>query len=376
MATQAPMCISACKGPIDAASSGVAPSLRRRHVGGKYRWLGSAARQALALQNSDLDLGHIQPAGMLGRVVELNPAQHCHGRFHTEHFLEALAQMRVEVVQHQVDLAHLGISPAQHPADEGDKIDLGAPGSDLRKAPTPTGLDGDKNSAGAAPLVLVVLLGHGGGLGGQGLTRLAQQLLAFLVQTNHRLARIVGASIQIQQLVHAPTVLCGEFANAPHQLAPGFEEVFFRIRRMVSRLIAFISAWRRAASVHTATVQRCAPEGGSEQASAVTCASAPASYRLGLPGRASSWSAKSRPPSRYAVRVRQMAVRPTLRISMICCSGSLASSAARICARLNSRAICRPFERNSSTIRRSLLFKLTSVCRMPDSSEYPRYAQV
>src|SRR5229473_7710489 len=178
MATQLPICLSTRKGPIDTASSGVAASLPRRRLGGKDSLLGSTARQTLTLQNTDLDLGHIQPAGMLGRVVELDPAQHRYGRLHTEHFLEALAPMRVEVVQHQVDLAHLGVSPAQHPADEGDKIDLGASGSDLREAPLATGLDGDKDIAGTAPLVLVVLLGHGGGLCGQGLTRLAQQLLA------------------------------------------------------------------------------------------------------------------------------------------------------------------------------------------------------
>lgn len=32
-------------------------------------------------------------------------------------------------------------------------------------------------------------------------------------------------------------------------LHQGLREVFFRIRRMVSRLIVFISGWRRAASV-------------------------------------------------------------------------------------------------------------------------------
>src|SRR5580700_984453 len=374
MATELPVCISTRKCPLDAASSGVASPLPRRHLGGESRLLSSTARQALALQDTDLDLGHIQPARMLGCVMELDSAQQCRGRLHTEHFFEALAQMRVEVVQHQVNLAHVGIAAAQQPADEVDEIYLGASGSDLREAALTSGLYGHKDIAGAGPLVLVVLLGHACGLSRHRAASLAQQLLAFLVQTNHRLAWIVRASVQIQQLVHAPAVLCGELTNTPHQFSPGFEEVFFRIRRMVSRLIVFICGWRRAASVSSTTVQRCAPEGGSEQASADTCASTSASYRLGLPGRASSWSAKSKPPSRYAERVRQMAVRPTFRISMICCSGSLESSAARIWARLNSRAICRPLERNSSTVRRSRLFKLNSVCRMPDASIYPRYA--
>ena len=32
--------------------------------------------QALAAQDADLDLDHVQPAGVLGDVVELQPAQH------------------------------------------------------------------------------------------------------------------------------------------------------------------------------------------------------------------------------------------------------------------------------------------------------------
>ncbi len=53
MATQLPICLSTCKGPIDTASSGVAASLPRRHLGGKDSLLGSTARQTLTLQNTD-----------------------------------------------------------------------------------------------------------------------------------------------------------------------------------------------------------------------------------------------------------------------------------------------------------------------------------
>ncbi len=67
-------------------------------------------------------LGHIQPARMLGRVVELDPAQHGCGRLHTEHFFKARTQMRVEVVQDQVNLAYLGVAAAQQPTDEGDEV--------------------------------------------------------------------------------------------------------------------------------------------------------------------------------------------------------------------------------------------------------------
>src|SRR6266853_1943602 len=336
MVAELPIGVSTGERPLDPTSGGVAPPLPSGHLGGEGGSLGRTARQALTLQHTDFDFGHIQPARMVGRVMKFDPAQQgCRG-LHTEDLFEALAQMDVEVVQNQVNLACMRIPAAQHPADESDEVDLG----------------------------------------GQRRASLAQQLLALLVHTDHRLARIVGPSIQRQQFVHASAILGGELANAPHQFAPGFEEVFFRIRRMLSRLIVFIWEWRRAACVSSATVQRCAPGGGSEQASAVTCASASAWYVLGLPGRGSSWSAKSSPLVRYAARVRHTAVRPTLSTSMICRSGSFLSKAARMWARLNSRAICRPLDRNSSTIRRSRLFKLSSVCRMPDTPVYLRYAPV
>ncbi len=47
-----------------------------------------------------------------------------------------------------------------------------------------------------------------------------------------------------------------------------------------------------------------------KQVSTAICASASASSCFGLPGRASSCRGKSSPPCRYAVRVRQLAVRP------------------------------------------------------------------
>src|ERR1700687_4015050 len=202
MATQLSICVPTRKGPLDAASSGVTPPLPRRHLGSEGSLLGGTTRQALALQKTDLDLGPIEPARMFGCVVELDPAQQRRGCLYTEHFVEARAQMRVAVVQDPGDLAYRGIAAAQHPADEGDEIDLGAPGGDLREPTLTAGLDGDNDIAGAGPRVLVVLLGRCGGLRGQGAMSLAQQVLAFLVQTKHRLAWIVRARIQIQQLIH------------------------------------------------------------------------------------------------------------------------------------------------------------------------------
>jgi hypothetical protein len=144
-----PIRVATRKGPLDAASSSVAPSLQRRYLSGENSLVGSAARQALALQNPDLDLSDIQSAGMLGCVVELDPAQQRHSHLHAQHFFKALAHMRVEIVQHEVNLAHVRIAAAHQPADEGDEIHLSAPGGDLHEAALTTRLNGDKNIAGS-----------------------------------------------------------------------------------------------------------------------------------------------------------------------------------------------------------------------------------
>src|SRR5581483_9434875 len=310
MAAQLSICISAGERPLDTTSSCVSWPLPSRDLGSESRLLCRTARQAFALQDSDLDLRHVQPSRVRGRVVKLDPAQQCRCGFHPRHLIETLAQMRVEIVHDQVSLACMGISAAQHPAGKAHEIDLGAPSSDLRYTPLSARLDSDEDVTRTGALVFVVYLCGCSGPRGQRVTSLAEQLFALLVQGNHWLSHIVGARVQIQQVVHTPAVLCSDLADAPHQPPPGFEESFFNIRRIVYRLIVFTFGWRRAASVSSSTAQRCAPGGGPEQARALTCTSTSASYVFGLPDRASSCRAKSSPRFRYAARVRQMAVLP------------------------------------------------------------------
>lgn len=112
---------------------------------------------------------------------------------------------------------------------------------------------------------------------------------------------------------------------------------------------------------------------GAEHTSAVTCPPHPPHIASDCPaelhGTAQSPVRPAGTPS-----ARQNAERPTLETCMIRGLQSLSSSAAKICARLNSRDRCRPLERNSSTIRWNCLLRFSSVCRMPDAAMSPRYA--
>src|SRR5947208_16477474 len=61
--------------PLDLGLGRVATSLPRGNLPLQPLAIGDAPAQALALENADLDLGRVQPAGVLGREVELEPTQ-------------------------------------------------------------------------------------------------------------------------------------------------------------------------------------------------------------------------------------------------------------------------------------------------------------
>jgi hypothetical protein len=60
--------------PLDGSSLGVSVTLPRFDLGLQALPGWNTTVQALAAEDADLDLRHVQPTRMLGRVVELHPA--------------------------------------------------------------------------------------------------------------------------------------------------------------------------------------------------------------------------------------------------------------------------------------------------------------
>lgn len=145
------------------------------------------ARQAPPIEDTDLGLCHVQPTGVAASVVELDAAQGARGDLDAEDLLEAVAQVSIEDIGYQV---HLGMSFG-----------------DFGMAVSPTVLNGAENVAGSGALALVVLPQRCARFDRQGRARLAQQRLTLLVQTDHRLARIVRPAVELEQFVHTPAIL-------------------------------------------------------------------------------------------------------------------------------------------------------------------------
>ena len=273
MSTELLICILTGELSLDGSLQGVSSLLPSIDLAAQELPAVYAPVQALTAEDTDLDLRHIQPTGVLGRVAGLDSAQELCGCARPQHIVEALPEVGAHVVQHQVNSARLGVCGGEQFADEGNEVNLDAMLSDRDDPLSCFGLDRHEQVGRAVARVLVVMLGEGALGHGQRRAVVADELQAW-------------PCVQLKQGVHAVPVLLNHQPSAPHQLAPRLEVVLLSMRRTVSRLTPpRTGSWRATRSSST-IVQRGRPSGGVEQASAVTRASASVSYRRGRPERA------------------------------------------------------------------------------------------
>jgi hypothetical protein len=127
MPTEFAISILAPKGPLDGAALVVAAPLPGADLVAQSVMVRYAPLQALASERSDLDFGDIQPASMLGRVVEDDPAQQLARCRHSQNVLEAATKVGIQVIHHQVDPPGVAVHALpQQVAHEGDEIELAA----------------------------------------------------------------------------------------------------------------------------------------------------------------------------------------------------------------------------------------------------------
>ena len=96
------VCILSSEAPFNGASLCVSRFLPCIDFGLQGMVVGDASIQALAAEDANFDLGHVEPARVFGRVVKLDAAQELASRSLTQHIIETFPEMGVEVVQHQM----------------------------------------------------------------------------------------------------------------------------------------------------------------------------------------------------------------------------------------------------------------------------------
>lgn len=131
MASKIAICILAGEHPINAASFGIALALPAIDFAPRGYPIHQSSPKALAIQDANFDLGHVQPARMLRRVMKLHASQQSARGRRTKYLVEAGTEMGVEVVQNQVNLSGRGITTIEQMLHEGDEIRLGSALGDL-----------------------------------------------------------------------------------------------------------------------------------------------------------------------------------------------------------------------------------------------------
>src|SRR5665811_541879 len=144
--------------PLDGSSFLVAGLLPRIDFGFQKFSIGNAPIQALAAENSNLDLSHVQPARVLWCVVKLHATQELRGRAVAKHIVKALSEVSVQVIEHQVNSSRLGVCASEQVIDEGDEVNLSSTLGDRDDSLARFGLDGHEQVGGAVAHILVVLL--------------------------------------------------------------------------------------------------------------------------------------------------------------------------------------------------------------------------
>src|SRR5215207_7403325 len=215
-----------CEHPLDASAGRVSLPLPCADLAIEFLWMVDSTVEALAAQHPDLDLDHVEPAGVLGGVVELEAAQDAPGFGRIESLVEGAGRVARQVVLDDPDRVGVWIVNIDEFAHALGVILGGAPLGDLDLAPRPIGVEKDKEIDGAVTAILVIVSFKLAWRGRDGLAHLADQLDRALVEADHRPLGIRCFGVKVEHVFHAGDIFAIDPGDAPHVLAPGLEVVF------------------------------------------------------------------------------------------------------------------------------------------------------
>src|SRR5829696_3878281 len=224
--------------PVYGALGCVALLFPHTHFLGKRSLVGDAPIQTLASEHRELDLGHVQPRAVLWGVVDLQPLQQPPSFSRGERFIQSGRGMGVEVVHNQNDLLSVRVVQINQLLYAVRPVVLGPPLGDTDVTPAGQGLANDEEVGRPLTLVLVVLTGGPSRRDGEWLPYLSHELLALLVQAHLRETFVIGAGVDLKDILHAPDeggILL--WRDGPLPLEPGLYGTFLRVRLTSSREI-------------------------------------------------------------------------------------------------------------------------------------------
>src|SRR5688572_17462697 len=257
--------------------------------------------------------GHVQPAAVLGGVVQLELGGQALGLGRWEGLVQGGRGVGVEVVLNQDDPLGVRIVDVDQLLDALGPVEAGAAVADHDLAPPSERLADQEQVDDALAHVLVVFFGRAPGGHRQRRRHFGEQLAAGLVQADLREPRVVRAGVDVEHVLHVPDeVGVGLGGDAPALNQPRLEPVCFKVCRTVSYETVSTTSNSTSLSASNRRVQRFWPLGGSLQATATNRAScSPSNFRRYTRSGALRCSAASSPSVTYSLRTRATVVGST-----------------------------------------------------------------
>src|SRR5450756_280016 len=167
-------------------------------------------------------LRRIEPATVLGRVVDLELVRESLGLLRGEGLVERGGRVGVQVVEDQDDPVSIGMADVDEVLDQPCPVLPGAVIGDGQVSGAQQGLAEAEDVGHTVASVLVVEALGQTGQRGQGRADLADQLLGHLSQTDQRTLRIEGSGVDVEDILHMVDELGVRLGrNHPLLLAPG-----------------------------------------------------------------------------------------------------------------------------------------------------------
>ena len=212
--------------PVDGGFCGVALLLQSLDFLPEGLLVGKPLFEARGGQNAELDLRHVQPTAVLGRVMKLQPPGDPPGFLSREGLVQRCPAMGVQIVQDNP--YHLGfrVGFICQPAHPPGEVLHRAPLRDRHLSPPRQGLTGQEQVAGTLSPVFVVLAQRNSRPGRQSGTGLCQQLGGGLVKADHGTLGSIGFGVQVQDVIHVGHEVGTHLGDAPLLLLPWLEAFF------------------------------------------------------------------------------------------------------------------------------------------------------
>ena len=214
--------------PVDAGAIRIAFFLECMDTPPQDSLIRNTPPQTAAAEHAELDFGHVEPASMLGSVVEPQTSGDASGFVRHKSHIQGPKSMGVEVVEDNPDRVGLWIGFVNKPLHLVCKVLSCPPFRDGHVSVTRKGFNEHEQVACSLSSILgVVSLGLAGSCR-SGFAHVRQQLSRGLVEAHHRLFGIMRFLVHVEYLLHGSNEVGAHLRNAPLFLLPWPSVRFFQ----------------------------------------------------------------------------------------------------------------------------------------------------